>query len=310
MREVLGSYRVAVETAGMVVILVGARAALWAIGVTGMSTTPLISSVISGGIFVMGLVLAGTLVDYRDAERAPTDIAAGLYALLRETEAMNRVWGKPDMMAARTRMIAIVTSLRADISSGNTRECLSAIEDLSPTLEELEGSDVPANYIVRLRAEQAALRKAALRVYHIQREEFLPSAKAMITSVVVVILLILLFTDMGGLLESLVTVGFLAFFFIYLLRLLSVIDKPFKAGHERTDDDVSLFLLTEFMVHAQVSGSDAMPPEELAAKVEQLEERLADVEQAHADGEVRDAAVALEEVASPVDDGGAERKMP
>ena len=61
------------------------------IGVTGMSTTPLISSVISGGIFVMGLVVAGTLVDYRDAERAPTDVAASLYALLRETEAMNRI---------------------------------------------------------------------------------------------------------------------------------------------------------------------------------------------------------------------------
>lgn len=301
MHEVLGSYRVAAETAAIVVVLIGVRALLWSVGVTGMSTTPLISSVISGGIFVMGLVLAGTLVDYRDAERAPTDVAASLYALLRETEAMNRVWGKPDMAEARRRMVAIVTSLRADITNGDTRECQAAIEDLSQTLEELEGSDVPANYIVRLRAEQSALRKAALRVYHIQREEFLPSAKAMITSVVVVIMLILLFTDMGGLLESVVTVGFLAFFFIYLLRLLTVIDKPFKAGHERTDDDVSLFLLTEFMVHAQASGTEAMPPEELAAKVEQLEEQLAEVEQAHAEGGIGDTAEALEEVALPVE---------
>ena len=198
MREVLGSYRVAVETAVIVVLLVGLRALLWVIGVTGMSTTPLISSVISGGIFVMGLVLAGTLVDYRDAERAPTDIAASLYALLRETEAMNRIWGKPDMVAARARLISVVTSMRADITNGATRECQAAIEDLSQTLEELEEFDVPANYIVRLRSEHAALRKAALRVYHIQREEFLPSAKAMITSVVAVIMLILLFTDMGG----------------------------------------------------------------------------------------------------------------
>ena len=59
------------------------------------------------------------------------------------------------------------------------------MDSLSQTLEELEESDVPANYIVRLRSEQATLRKAALRVYHIQREEFLPSAKAMITSIVV-----------------------------------------------------------------------------------------------------------------------------
>ena len=198
MRDVLGSYRVAMETTVIVVVLIAVRALLWITGVTGMSTTPLISSVIGGGIFVMGLVVAGTLADYRDAERAPIDVAAGLYALLRETEAMERVWGKPDMAATRTRLIAVVTSLRADISNGRTRECQAAIEDLSQTLEELEESDVPANYIVRLRAEQAALRKAALRVYHIQREQFLPSAKAMITSIVVIIVLILLLTDMGA----------------------------------------------------------------------------------------------------------------
>ena len=98
-------------------------------------------------------------------------------------------------------------------------------------------------------------------------------------------------------------VGFLAFFFIYLLRLLNVIDKPFKTGRERSEDDVSLFLLTEFMVHAQTEGTEALPPEELAAKAEALEEQLTEVEQAHAEGAVDDAAVALEEVARAAEDG-------
>jgi hypothetical protein len=75
----------------------------------------------------------------------------------------------------------------------------------SESLLELEETDVPANYIVRLRAEQASLRRATLRMYHIQREVFLPSAKAMITSLVTIILVMLMFTDMGGQLESLVT---------------------------------------------------------------------------------------------------------
>ena len=105
------------------------------------------------------------------------------------------------------------------------------------------------------------------------------------------------------------TVGFLTFFFVYLLRLLTVIDKPFKAGHVRTDDDVSLFLLTEFVVHAQTEGTEALPPEELAAKAEELEEQLTEVEQAHAEGEVDDAAVALEEVARPAEEG-VRREMP
>jgi hypothetical protein len=44
--------------------------------------------------------------------------------------------------------------------------------------------------------------------------------------------------DSGGrLVESLITLGFLSFFFLYLLRLLNVIDTPFKVGQERIGDD-------------------------------------------------------------------------
>ena len=148
---------------------------------------------------------------------------------------------------------------------------------------------LPANYIVRLRAEQAALRKATLRMYHIQREAFLPSAKAMITSLVVIILVMLMFTDMGGHVESLVTLGFLAFFFVYLLRILNVIDKPFKVGKERTDDDVSLFLLTEFVVHAHSGGDGGVAAEDVAVQAEALEQRLVEVEEAQAE-ELEEAA--------------------
>ena len=103
------------------------------------------------------------------------------------------------------------------------------------------------------------------------------------------------------------TVGFLAFFFIYLLRLLNVIDKPFKVGRERTDDDVSLFLLTEFVVYAQTSAGGVIPPEDFAAKAEELEERLAEVEEAQAEGDEA-AAAALEDLTQPVDeDRGAPR---
>jgi hypothetical protein len=137
--------------------------------------------------------------------------------------------------------------------------------------------------VIRLRAEQAGLRKSILRVYHIQREQFLPSAKAMITTIVVVILALLLVTKLGGLTESLITLGFLSFFFLYLLRLLNVIDTPFKVGQERTDDDVSLFLLTEFMVYAQAAGTAAVvAPEDVEAQAAAIEEQLVEVEEAQA----------------------------
>ena len=56
----------------------------------------------------------------------------------------------------------------------------------------------------------------------------------MVTTIVVVIMDMLLITDLGGLAESLISLGFLSFFFLDLLRLLNVIDTPFKVGKERT----------------------------------------------------------------------------
>ena len=105
----------------------------------------------------------------------------------------------------------------------------------------------------------------------------------MIYTIVIVILALLLVTNMGGLSESLVTLGFLSFFFLYLLRLLNVIDTPFKVGQERTDDDVSLFQLTEFMVHAQAAGTDAVvAPEDVEAHAAAIEEQLIEVEEEQA----------------------------
>ncbi len=198
LRKVAGDYRVALDTAVIVGAIVGIRALLFALGVEGMSLSPLTSSIVAGGVFVMGLVVAGTLSDYKDADRAPADMATDLYAILRECESMNAVWRKPSMALLRQRLVAVVTTLRADIDAGNTRECQQAIEDLSESFLELENTDVPANYIVRLRQSQSGLRRAILRVYHIQREEFLPSAYAMIVSLVVIILGVVTVTDFDG----------------------------------------------------------------------------------------------------------------
>jgi hypothetical protein len=142
-RKIVSNYRVALDTAVIVGAIVGLRAVLFALGADGMSLSPLTSSIVAGGVFVMGLVVAGTLSDYKDADRAPADLATELYAILRECESINAVWGKPHMGFLRQRLIAVVTTLRADIDAGNTRECQQAIEDLSGSFLELENTDVP-----------------------------------------------------------------------------------------------------------------------------------------------------------------------
>jgi len=277
-RRAFESYQLVGRTVVVVAALIAARAVLWGLGATGMSSTVLSAGIITGGVFVMGLVVAGTLSDYRDAERAPTDIAAGLYAILRDCEALNAIWGAPDLTVLRRRLIAIVTTFRADIDAGDSRTCQAAVEELSESFAELASTDVGDNPVTRLRAEQAGLRKALLRVYHLQREEFLPSAYAMILTIVGLILVLIMLTDFGGLPESLAAVGFLSFFFLSLLQLLNIIDTPFRVGMERTDNDVSLFQLSEFIVQVQASEAGETVTHDIEALAEEVEEQLVDAE--------------------------------
>ncbi len=258
MRQFLGNFELGLKFAAIAGGLVAVRAVLWELGVKGIATDA-VSAGIIGAVFVLGLMIAGRLSDYKEAERAPTELAAGLYAILRQGESIHATWGKPDLTALRRRLIAVVTSLRADIDAGDTRTGQAAVEDLSESFKELDNTDVPDGYIGTLRSEQAGLRKSLLRVYHLQREEFLPSAYVLIVTLVALIVTLLMVTNYGGLAESLVAVGFLSFFFLSLIQLLNIISTPLKSGVERTDDDVSLFLLNEFVVQAQASEAGEDP---------------------------------------------------
>ena len=51
---------------------------------------------------------------------------------------------------------------------------------------------VPATYTSRLRGEQGALRRSVLRVYHVQRTEFLPSAYLLIQAIAAINILSLI----------------------------------------------------------------------------------------------------------------------
>jgi hypothetical protein len=114
----------------------------------------------------------------------------------------------------------------------------------------MEELGVPPNYIVRLKSEEAAMRKSVLRMYHIQRTGFLPSAYIFVQSLVVLMLVMLVFVKIQPLYSSIIVIVFLTYLFVYILGLLRILDRPFREG-QHTTDDVSLFLLHEFRQKVQ-----------------------------------------------------------
>jgi amino acid permease len=100
--------------------------------------------------------------------------------------------------------------------------------------------------VVRLRGAQDTLRKCMFRISYVQRMQFLPSVHVLVQSLVAASLFVLLFLKTNGSYESVLVLVFVSYMFVYALYLIEHLDQPFRTG-ERTVDDVSIFLLRDFV---------------------------------------------------------------
>lgn len=237
--------RVAVETGLAVVSIVILKLIVHALAWEFIALSPLYTSIVAGGIFVIGLLVAGTLADYKESEKMPAEIAAALANIHEDATAMKETNEGFDLVSLRKALVNVITAFKEDLGDDSSRRCLAAINDLTPSFVALERLGVPPPYLMRLRQEQGAIRRAVLRIYHIQDTEFLPSAYILIETVVLLIIGALVFTKVDALYESVVILAMIAYFFVYLVRLLKVMDTPFRV-RRLTGDEVSLFLLNEF----------------------------------------------------------------
>lgn len=209
-----------------------------------ISVHPLYTSVVAGGIFLFSLILAGTLSDYKESERFPAEIASSCESIYQEGLYCLETRPGFNMDLLRSTLCNVLTGIRRDIENTGLRTAEEALIGLSASFTEMERLGLSVSYITRMKTEQAVIRRSLMRFYYIQRINFLPSAYILVQSIVVLIIALLILSKITPLSDSLVIVFFLTYLFIYILKLLKVLERPFqKEG--KTMDDVSLFLLEE-----------------------------------------------------------------
>lgn len=206
-------------------------------------------SVISGVVFVIGFLLSATIADYKESERIPAEIASTLESMHEDAMSIEENYPKFKASKYREQLQKIARGYLVDLRSSSrrsvTREELHKINKLH---SQMEKAGVPANFIVKLKQQQAILLRHLFRVNYIQRITFVPSANILAWSIVILAATLLLLTDMDPFVTSTVITGAIMFILIYVLQLISVIRTPFHA-EGRTRDDVSLFLLERTVDH-------------------------------------------------------------
>lgn len=238
----LTNYRLFLKTLILVAILIAGKYVLHALGWEVIGLGSFHNSAISGVIFVIGFLLSSTIADYKEAERIPAEAASTIEDMYEDANAIHDNYPKFAVVEYQQQLEKVAKSFTADLRNSHNHQAKAELQWLNRLHAKMEKAGVPANFIVKLKQQQALLIRSLYRVNYIQRITFIPSATILAWSIVVLAIGLLLFTEVEPFFGGMVLVAVLSFIMVYVLLLIEVIKTPFH-DEGKTKDDVSLFLL-------------------------------------------------------------------
>lgn len=215
-----------------------------------------IAPVLTGGVFLIGLMLSGTMADYKESEKIPADLACSLETM---EETVDWVGSSKPSFPVKTlkQTIAAVTEELISwlLKKRSHNESFSSLEKLNTVVQEIDktGATNPAS---RFLGEIHSLRRLVTRIGVISRTGFLASGYALLDTLVgsvLVLLAISTYKQDFGSVGKYVIIGFVALIFTYMWRLVRDLDDPFEYssdGQRTGAAEIELFPLLEYQQRA------------------------------------------------------------
>lgn len=238
----LGIYKLFIATIIATFGVIAVKYVFHTLGLEVLEASSLHSSAISGVVFVLGFILSSTISDYKEAERIPAEIAATIEDMNEDVMSIARNYKKFAVSRYQKQLISVAQAFAGDLRNSKSHRAKTELYKLDDMHADMEKAGVPANFIVKLKTQQAGLVRHLFRVNYIQRITFIPSATLLAWSIVVLTMLLLFVTEIEPFAGGMVLTGVIAFIMIYVLQLIAVIRTPFH-DDGKTRDDVSLFLI-------------------------------------------------------------------
>ena len=244
-RSRVRDWTIAVRVVPLVVLTALTKVGADALGWDSVDLNPLHTGLVAGNIFLIGFLLSGTLTDYKESERIPSEIAARAETIADECEILHRDTGAEAARRCLTHVGTFAGSVNSWLRGSATVDApLDAIDGFNEHFLAFQPLTQP-NFIVRLKQEQALLRLLVFRVNTIKETSFVGAGYVIswIASLLLVIALVL--ADFATLGAELFLVCAITFLITYLVLLIGDLDDPFDYDEngKRGSAEVSLAAL-------------------------------------------------------------------
>ena len=245
MKHLKKKYWLAIKILIVVMVLVGIKFVMHSYGYEYIALTSLFTAIVAGAIFLIGFILAGTMADYKESEKIPSEIATSLESMLQEGIFVKNTKPKFNLEKYKQRLLNIVQTFRQDLSkNGKQKKTTQALAELTDSTTEMDDLGVSPNYVSRVKVEQANVNKHVLRAFQIKETSFIPAAYAIVEVISAFMIIGLMLLKLDPFIESLIILSIVVYIFLYMIIFIKDLDDPFE-GHG-SYADVDLFLLDEF----------------------------------------------------------------
>ena len=193
-----------------------------------LELSPLLTGVIAAEVFIVGFMLAGTAVDFKEAERLPGELAASLETVADECLIMDAELKLPEARQCIAQLVEIGNSVhRWLLENKGFDDVMADLRALNP-LFMVFAPKIQAGFTTRLKSEQATMRRLVIRMETMRRTSYVSAGYLIAEITALAILVLLLITAIGELAPTVMVVGVISYLLFYALALIRDLDNPFE----------------------------------------------------------------------------------
>lgn len=242
-------WKLMITTLPFVAIVVAAKMALeYGLKFPGVVDFSEVGLVLTGGVFLMGFMLAGVMTDYKESERIPAELACALETIDESLLLVAATKSGVEVTPLRRTLLDTANHLLAWMHGITALDVMFAkLSTLAASLQSVDRAGATP-YAVRALNEVHGLRKTVSRMSVISRTSFIQSGYALLDTITAVVLGLLMIAKFKSPLAEFVLVAFVGLIYIYMVRLIRDLDDPFeyKPGAAKGAAEVDLVVLQEY----------------------------------------------------------------
>ena len=206
-----------------------------------ISLNPLFSGVVTANIFILGFLLAGVLADYKESEKLPGELATSIETIFDECLIIHKNKNAKPAEDCLNHVLNLTNSINDWFhKKERTRTIMDKLSEFNDFFLAFE-SLTQANFIVRLKQEQSAIRRMLIRIHSIRETSFVTSGYAIAEAITALLVIGLIFVKIDPFYEALFFISAITFLQAYMIAFIKDLDNPFEYyGKDRGPDEISL----------------------------------------------------------------------